>query len=316
MKNLKQILNFFGILFLLSFLLFDFKAEASTLYFEPETAQYHFGEVFILKIMLDTRREDINAIELINAAEIKLKFPPEKLQAIDVSKANSILILWPEEPKISNQNGEISFVAGVPNGFSGKGVILSIPFKVIAKIGEAKISFDPDSKILLNDGRASMAKLNFKEAHSRIVDQKTEHPKNEWEISLQEDKNPPEPFDIKINQDPLVFDGKYFVYFNVFDKETGIDYFEIKEGDREWKKISTPYLLEDQTLSSKIIIRAVDKAGNIRIAEWNPARPEIVRPEYRFYAILIVLIIFLAISILWIWMVLKRKKNKTQLQPG
>ncbi len=111
------------------------------------------------------------------------------------------------------------------------------------------------------------------------------------------DVAPPEPFDLKIGQDPSVFEGKYFLSFATTDKTSGIDYYEIKEGERDFKKVSIPYLLEDQTLQSKITVKAVDKAGNEQIAEIIPPKKPI---PYSYLIIIFILIIVGAIAILFI----------------
>ena len=64
----------------------------------------------------------------------------------------------------------------------------------------------------------------------------------------------------------------HFLIFSTTDKQTGIDCYEIKEGEKDWKKEKSPYLLEDQTLRSIIKVRAVDKAGNERIIWIKPLK--------------------------------------------
>lgn len=95
------------------------------------------------------------------------------------------------------------------------------------------------------------------------------------------DGTPPEPFEPEIAKDPSMFEGKYFLSFATTDKTSGIDHYEIIEADRrgyqrrttrkaEWKIGESPYLLEDQSLRSIIKVKAVDKAGNEKIAEIIP----------------------------------------------
>lgn len=84
------------------------------------------------------------------------------------------------------------------------------------------------------------------------------------------DATPPEEFEPQIGQDPAVFEGKYFLSFATTDKTSGADHYEIKEGKGEWRIGNSPYLLEDQSLRNKILVKAVDKAGNERIVEIIP----------------------------------------------
>jgi len=88
------------------------------------------------------------------------------------------------------------------------------------------------------------------------------------------DTTPPEDFKPEIGRDPAIFEGKYFLSFATTDKTSGIDYYEVKEGKRDFKKAGSPYSLEDQSLQSTILVKAVDKAGNERISEIiPPAKP-------------------------------------------
>ena len=60
--------------------------------------------------------------------------------------------MWVKEPIFNNQKGELSFVGGVPTGFSGdNGQILKITFKAIGD-GNTIIGFKDVFSVLLNDG--------------------------------------------------------------------------------------------------------------------------------------------------------------------
>lgn len=67
-----------------------------------------------------------------------------------------------------------------------------------------------------------------------------------------------------MGQDPRVFGGKYFVSFFTTDSKSGVDHYEIKEGDNGYKTAQSPYLLSDQNLRSVVRVRAYDVAGNYR----------------------------------------------------
>lgn len=109
-----------------------------------------------LPIMIDT------AGATINAAEIYLKFDPAAIRVEAVTKDNSFFQLWiTDEPKFSNESGEISFAGGLPKpGFSGRGQIGSI--KIIPlKTGQAEISFESKTRALLNDGKGTAIALEL-----------------------------------------------------------------------------------------------------------------------------------------------------------
>jgi len=121
------------------------------------------------------------------------------------------------------------------------------------------------------------------------------------------DKTPPEPFELAIAKDPTSFEGKYFLSFYTTDKMSGIDYFEIKEGKKDFKKITSPYVLEDQTSRSKIVVKAVDKAGNERIAEFVPPKKPVPYLKLISYIIL-----FIIIGIIIAWIIRKRIKKSNR----
>ena len=114
------------------------------------------------------------------------------------------------------------------------------------------------------------------------------------------DSTLPEDFQPEIGQDFSIFEGKYFLSFATTDKTSGINYFEIKEGKKEWKKALSPYLLEDQELKSVIQVKAVDKAGNERIAQWEPSKEP--------FAWWIVILILIGAGVIW-WIAYKIMKS-------
>ncbi|OGZ19096.1 MAG: hypothetical protein A2Z68_02395 [Candidatus Nealsonbacteria bacterium RBG_13_38_11] len=128
--------------------------------------------------------------------------------------------------------------------------------------------------------------------------------KEEWEKELLEDKIPPEPFEIEIQKTPEIFEGKYFIVFFTTDKQTGIDYYQIKEGTGEWQIAESPYLLKGQSLKSIIQIKAVDKAGNERMVEYIPSS------KIFFFSGIAILVLVLVAIIFYVGYLRKRKKNK------
>lgn len=304
MRN-KKFKNLIILKFILFFALFSLNAEATVLYFQPEKGEYFRGDVFLVNLIIDTERERINA------AQIELTFPPDKLEIVDISKGNSIFSFWPQEPNFSNEIGKISLVGGVPLGFEGEGKIISIVFKAIFKEQEtafAEVNFTKNTQVLLNDGLGTPAQLQTKKSIFTLFSKEKETPKNEWLEEIKKDNTPPEPFEIKLAKDPLIFDNKYFIAFQTIDRESGIDHFEVKEGKRPWKVASSPYLLEDQTLSSKILVKAVDKAGNERISELLPPFPK--KPIYKTYQFWVIIFLVLITTGFVVYFILKRKRKK------
>lgn len=356
------------------FLLIPLTAEGAALFFIPQSQTVYQGDSFIVEVWMDSESDEINAVE------IGLAFPADLLEAVDFSKGNSILTLWPYEPKI--QNGEITFLAGAPGGFSGKGLLAKISF-LGKETGKSEISFKENSKVLLNDGKATLSELSFLEGNYEIIEKpeglpvisSNSHPdQNKWSnndfhiqwdldegaqysyllsydplakpdeipnepegelISIGDmeykgledgiyyfflrqkisgegwskkisyramvDTVPPEEFSLKIGKEPTVFEGKYFLNFSTADNTSGIEYYEVKEGKRDWKKVISPYLLEDQALGKEIIVRAYDKAGNYREVS--------IKPFYKItwqYGLCLILVLIGIWAILMIFKKIKR----------
>lgn len=261
-KSQLKIRNFylFIVIFTFSFFFLNF-CRAATLYLEPVHSEYHQGDIFITEVKLNTERE------YINTAKVNLTFSQDILEVKNFSQGNSILTLWVEEPNFSNQAGAISFAGGIPGGYQGQnGLLGKIIFKAKEE-GKAEILFQETSQVLLNDGFGTSAELKTQKATFNVLAEKIEVSKDAWQEEIKKDTILPEPFKIEIHQDPAIFEGKYFIVFSTTDKQTGIDQYEIKEGQKDWKIAQSPYCLEDQTLQSVIKVKAVDKAGNERVVE-------------------------------------------------
>jgi hypothetical protein len=307
-----------GLAIITLFSFFPFFVEGAVLYLEPSQGEYHQNDTFIVEARIDTGGKCINTVKAI------ISFPKDLLEAKDFSTGNSILSLWLESPKIDQKEGLISFVGGIPGGFCGPlpgepekpNLLGRIIFRVVSRDVSrslAQIAFRNDSQVLLNDGFGTQAKLTLKEAVFTILTEKLEVPKDEWQEELSKDDIPPEPFEIKISQDPNIFGGKYFIVFSTTDKQTGIDHYEVKETrkrheteretTRNWKRAESPYLLEDQSLKSIIKVKAVDKAGNERIAEYVP--PQRPLPYWVISPVAIGMGI-----IIWLIAKLRRKKAR------
>ena len=278
---------FIGILFSI---FIPLGARAATLYLLPQSQIIHRGETFLVEVRLDAEGEEINAIEG------NINLPLDLLEFVDFSKGESILSLWPKEPIISDNS--LSFIGGAPGGFKGEERIGRIILKGKME-GKGEINFKEDSKVLLNDPLGTSAKLSTFGANFTILAEKLEIPRDQWLQELEKDKIPPEPFEIKIGKLPEVFEGKYFIAFSTIDKQTGISHYEVKEGKEDWKRGESPYLLEDQSLRNKILVKAVDKAGNERIAKIVPP----YKPTWK--EIIIGLLILAGIGVI-VWRIIRR----------
>lgn len=118
------------------------------------------------------------------------------------------------------------------------------------------------------------------------------------------DMSPPELFEVLIGEDSALFDGEKFLSFSTTDAVSGVERYEIAEGSGEWKVVKSPYLLEGKQLQSIIRVKAVDKAGNERIVQFQPHKKPLVSQTFLF-----VLVFFILVGGYVFW---RRKQKKTQ----
>jgi len=141
--------TFFLILF--TFLFFPAYSQAATLLLSPSSGTFSIGSTFNASILLDTKGESINAIE------VGLSFPPDMLQIVSPSAGQSIISVWTDAPSFDNKNGRVKFQGGIPGGITASNALVStITFRV-KSIGEGLVKFLDNSKVLLNDGLGTNA---------------------------------------------------------------------------------------------------------------------------------------------------------------
>ena len=266
---------------------------ATTIYLEREEKDIYEGDVFVVDLKISSPDKSINAID---GAII---YDNQKLEIKEVSSGGSLFVLWPRSPVFSNEKGNLSFVGGTPEGFQGEnGKVFKIAF--FAKTaGETKIDFRDGFSVFLHDGKGTQINPWLKPLSLNILTRPPEiRAKDEWQVLIESDKNPPEPFEITLGKDPSIFNNQYFISFFATDKESGVKYYEIKEGDKDFIKGESPYLLKDQSLKSIIKVKAVDMAGNERIEELLPIPAPAPTPFYKniVFWVIILFILFLLIA--------------------
>ena len=343
MQNAKFKIQNYLILLIFNFLFLPTFAFGAILYFEPSEGEYGLGEHFGIKVRLDTEKECLNTVN------IGISFPNEILRVEEINLGDSIINLWVKRPKTKevpefNQKGEIWFSGGIPGGYCGiipgdpgKSNILAeirffLPSFIVGELTQEdlEIKFLENSEAYLNDGLGTKTKISFQSAKIKISKAKpvTE---NEWKKIVAEDKNPPEIFEVEVRQDPIIFEGKYYLVFQTTDKETGLDHYEIAEIPPgkdlpNWKKGESPYLLEDQKLESRILVKAIDKAGNSRVVELAarnlPSQPPVEKKLSffeklifnlkKFYKEIIITLATLLIILAFIIYLFKKKKKSQE----
>lgn len=256
----------FPILFSTLYFILSNNVFAAQVYFEPQPATYKVGDSFTLSLFLDTEGQSINAIELNIVA-------PQLLRIKNISKNSSAIQLWVQEPGFSGET--INLTGGIPGGLkTSNGLIAKISFQAAA-VGEGNIAFSTGSSVLLNDGQGTKLDLKTsggpvfkviprpKEILTNTPEPGKSAKENEKPPGKQDQKRP-DKFKILSGSDPRVFDGKDFISFFTVDSGSGIDRYEIKLGEGDFRVAQAPYLLEGLAPRTVIKVRAYDSSGNYR----------------------------------------------------
>lgn len=275
-----------GLLFL------PLSAHAALLYIDPAEGEYGPGDTFIASVRLTPE-------ECVNVVHVEVAYPSDTLRAVDFSKGSSILTLWVEEPRI-DEKGVVRFSGGIPGGYCGRiagdpvvsNILGKIVFSVIGSTTpEAVVHISGASKAYLSDGEGTEVPVTTADARFQILGSATGK-ENPWLAATDSDLVPPEAFEAEVQSTRGVFDGDYYVVFSTVDKQSGIDHFEIYEGG-VWKVAASPYRLRDQSLNDEIMVKAIDKAGNERLASYDPSKaPERQSPPYGYGFLTLAIVIF------------------------
>jgi hypothetical protein len=138
-------------------------ASAASLSLGPSTGSLQVGSTFDLSIFLDTEKESVNAVDIL------LSFPPDKLQLVTPSAGNSIVGVWTAQPKFNNIDGQVEFQGGMPGGVSvSRGLISTLTFRV-RSVGSALVKLLDKSRVLLDDGKGTDALVNLSSGFYQLV---------------------------------------------------------------------------------------------------------------------------------------------------
>lgn len=250
-------------------------------------AEFSVGQEFQADIFVDTEEE------IVNAFEVEINYPAELLAVKELRDGDSIITFWVEKPRVSPENGQIIFSGIIPGGYGNRtGKLLSVVFAVKSK-GDGNINFK-NARALLNDGAGTDAKIKIKNFRFSVGETAPE-----IIVTQFIDNELPDNFVPIVARDANIFDGQWFLVFAAKDNGSGIDYYEIREDSPHflpwtggWRIVESPYLLKDQTLESRILVKAVDKAGNARIAAVEAANKVSWYENYAIFAILVMMAAF------------------------
>jgi hypothetical protein len=287
---------------------------------QPATGQYINGETvsFILNLKLEPK-------ECINTIEAEINFDTQYLIFKDFLSGQSIINLWVDQPSSEkaeaiNQTGLIKLSGGLPGGYCGNdnsvAPIGELVFQINPQVSQETSTFitvATSSKVLLNDGQGTAKLASSQRATLNIFKKENNLEAPTTTATVLNDAIPPEPFTIAIYQDPNIYGGKKYIIFNAIDKQSGVDYYEISEsktgcldslfGNSKWTIIKSPHILINQNVNGIIRVKAVDKAGNKRMAELDLTK---LKSLYSIVGVVILLIIIIMV----LFLIIKKLKKK------
>lgn len=291
------------LLFFLIALAFPFAfAHAASLSVVASNVAPEIGQPIRVDVALDTQGDDANAIQG------EVVFPAAQFQVRNITDGSSPFSFWIEAPT-ETVSGTVSFSGIVPDGFEGAASSVVTVWLLPTASGPATISLN-DMELLRNDGQGSPIAITTTPA-TILVSALTASTTPGRPISF----ITPDSFTPIISSDPNIYGGKYFLVFSTTDKGSGIAYYEVLEAptaggaqnlSSAWVVATSPYLLEDQTLSSNIYVRAVDHDGNFIVVELPAEHSAAARAaKSASDALIIVLCLLLLFIIFFAWLLLK-----------
>lgn len=219
----------------------------------------HHKDVFAVDVFIDTEGRTLNAVEgsvILNDAATR------GFIVKDISVAGSALSVWPRKPSLSSDGESVSFIGGTPSGLNDSKALLFTLFLQAGVAGPFSLQYSGITGYL-NDGLGT--KVSYKD-HSATVQvlPALASPLDALSSVVSSDNQPPATFGIELLQDASQNAGMKYLSFETTDDRSGIAYYEVIEGSRAPVRSGTSYVLQNQTGHETIVVRAVDKAGNVR----------------------------------------------------
>lgn len=204
----------------------------------------------IVDVLIKPENENINFVEGI------IRLESHNDTSVVVETGGSMLTLWTSTPKYNSDEKIIRFAGGTPNGFDKEGVLLRIRLSEPSS-DTLKLSLIGASAYL-NDGKGTKKSLS---ARSVTISLNGQVPGVLPKTTR--DNTPPQFEYIEFGRDPSIHDGQYFVSFFATDNISGVDHYEVKEGQNISEvRQGDVYVIRDQSLGTQVYVTAVDQAGN------------------------------------------------------
>lgn len=245
----------------------------------------------------------------INAFTYNVAYNPEELEYFGFESLGSISPVWVEMPKAEGDN--INFSGIFPRGMKGvinpetsqleDPILVTLLFKPKI-IGKTILSLGT-AVVFKDDGVGKPIAMPSEKLNITIVPkhpQVMEENKNIYDY----DKNPPLDFIPAIIQELNINDNKFSLIFNTTDMESGINHYEIKEGNSGWVQSESPYLIKDQSLTQGLSVRAYDNAGNFKesVVKFNS--------QEGFTWVYVLLAVFIVVIIRILQILIKKEQKR------
>lgn len=275
-----------------------FSANAASVYLETTNNTLSVGDTAVVTVKINADGAVINTLE----GNVSVKSPANNLEVQEFSLANSSFGLWPRTPSLSVDGKVISFVGGVPGGFSIEGATV---FKVIVQAKkEGLVTISPsDFVAYANDGKGSKIVVKPSDISINIVPKKTGvEARDDWKTILATDTTPPQDYIVVLGQDKTLYGGKMFAFFSALDKESGIDHYEVVEDGAPAVRSGSTYVLKNQSTDVKLEVTAFDKSGNKKIAKYPMA-------EAGINWTLIAVVVLVVVAVVLVFKKIRKNKN-------
>lgn len=233
----------------------------------PEIS-FEVGRGYDLAAKINTEDTTINTI----SGVLKV---PQALSVTSINHSQSIVNLWVERPQTGTNN--IQFSGAIRGGYNGSDGLLFTLSVAATDASSETINF-PTVQLYANDGLGTAVATSVKEVKV-VVGQSLTSDTSPTSISpvggqipraiptdekaVPKDTQKPRLFTPLLGKQPDSMGGMWFIAFDASDEGSGIKGFEVKEGEGPFVPATSPYVLKDQTLSGKIIVRAIDQSGNV-----------------------------------------------------
>lgn len=260
-KRTKSKLNkIFGALSFVAVLFVARDTYAAVVYTEPLTG-VGAKDVFVIEVRVDTEGASVNTVD----GSITFSDKLSDISVRELSVAGSAFTIWPRKPSLSEKGNVISFVGGVPGGTTGKNILLFKAIVSVARPSLLSIS-NSDIHVYANDGKATVLPLKLRFTPVKIGEAK-DKPVDSWSDIIKNDNVPPKPFSVELHKEKDLYNGRKFINFFTIDDGSGLDYYEVKEGQYAAVRSGETYVLNDPKNAKDVTVIAHDKAGNIQVSK-------------------------------------------------